>query len=265
MAVRELTSFACSPNEVPLDNSSKEIDEVRDACQWGDKVKNVYGGTVTDIRKTLHDRPTKRFLFAGHCDASDASTAYGKTLGCTEPGGTLESLTTPNKVADLFIEFSVLKGGLLDLVALNGCDSYALGRKLHKGGISIVVCWGTKTLDAGGRLFAKTFFKQIASSKTPKEAFIEGVRALASMYRIEGQHPLPPKNYSGQTNNATTSYPLPPKNEKLRAGVPVLLTQSGSWTANAAGVVVELTNLDSHVFQTGPDPLPSTSAAPATA
>lgn len=249
--MRELLAFACSPNESPLANAGNEIIQVRDAMQLGDeeRVKLFFGGTLALLRQALRDCPAKRFLFAGHADLGHPDAPYGNTLAFTVPGGggVLNTPPRPEEIADLLFEFSVANGGLLDLVVLNGCDSYELGQKVFQKGISTVVCWGTKTLDPGGRLFAKSLFQELARNETPYDSFTHAVDAVAEKYVIEGQHPLPSPGMGEAARDALTK---DPSGRKQRAGVPVLLTKTGNYTVDISGAVITLPA--SHVFQTGP-------------
>ena len=184
----------------------------------------------------------------------------GKTLAFVQPGGGLVvPPIAPDAIANLLSEFSVSNGGLLDLVILNGCDSYELGKKVRQSGISTVVCWGTKTLDAAGRLFATTFFRELVSAgaldtstSRALDAFKAAVAAITyndtnnkKGYLIEGQRPLPCKEHPGRG-----TWPLPARGQPRRAGVPVLLTTSGNYTADPSGQVVPLH--EPHQFQTAP-------------
>jgi len=250
--VGELLCFACSPNESELTNAGHEIIEVRDQCRWGDRVKLFFGGTLEQLKQSLHDQPTKRFLFSGHADLN--YRPYGNTLGFVLPGGALQQPPVePAVIASLLCEFAPVHGGVLELVVLNGCDSYALGCRMRGSGMPNVVCWGTKTLDPAGRLFATSFFKAVAAGKPLKEAFANAVEKVAAKYQIMGQDPLPAK---GQTSG----HPLPGAGEKYRAGVPVLLTRdAGNWIATADGRVEPLPAPP--VFQTGPGAAPPTAPA----
>ena len=207
--------------------------------QLGDeeKVKLFYGGTFAMLRDALSECPSKGFLWAGHADYGYAS--YGNTLVFTVPGGSgvLYTPPKPEEIADLLFQFSVANGGLLELVVLNGCESYELGLKVLEKGIPYVVCWGTKTHDAAGRLFAKIFFQHLASRKTPYVAFEQAVKKVADEYVMEGQHPLPPK--TGMSNAAKRNLWLHPGRPRdtpgvrlPRAGVPVLLTKAGKYTVD---------------------------------
>ena len=81
---RSLLIVACSPTISPLPHALSEANEVAALCSGLVEVK--LGGTANEL-SILLQRPTRRWLFAGHADASSpgGNRSLPKTLGFTLP------------------------------------------------------------------------------------------------------------------------------------------------------------------------------------
>ena len=178
----ELLIFACSPVENQLPETGSEAVEVAMATSWGTAVKISYGGSAESLRKELaapNNQRVRRFLFCGHANVPAGSGADGPgdgepralSLGFTKPGGLMENIEPPSLIAKLLGINSVGQQSSLELVVLNGCDSLALGKAIHAEGVPIVVCWSTKVLDHGARIFSTVFFEHVAGGESAREAF----------------------------------------------------------------------------------------------
>ena len=137
--VTELLIFACSPRGSELNDAGAEAADVAIRTYWGDGVHIFWGGDVERLRAYLAEHPrTKRFLFIGHANAptSDPAADAGAgavdsppletTLAFTTASGELE-IIEPKMVTEIIGRHAVCNGGSLELVMLNGCDSYAMG------------------------------------------------------------------------------------------------------------------------------------------
>ena len=192
----ELLVMVCSPCVSELDAAGPEAMEIASsiaaargvassvaaATSWADKVEILWGGTVDDLRKKLLAKRVKRFLFCGHGDAMWPDGNGVNALGTTLPGGHLE-LISPHAIVKLLTEQSSL-----ELVFINGCCSEAFGRQLHAKGIPTVVCWRSRVHDEAAKAFSKEFFRQIARSRTPCEAFQDAWNKVVSITRPASGH-----------------------------------------------------------------------------
>jgi len=148
---RSLLIVACSPTVSPLPHALSEANEVAAKCSGVVEVK--IGGTANELC-TLLQRPTRRWLFAGHADAPSpgGDTSLPKTLGFTHPDGRLE-VVRPEDLVTIIGLATPSHGGCLELVVLNGCCSEPLGRAAHNAGVPSVVCWQTQVWDPAARIF----------------------------------------------------------------------------------------------------------------
>ena len=173
--ITELLMFACSPVAHELSEALPEAMNVASVCNWrlGVEMDIHCGGDAEQLRAALCDSRVRRFLFIGHADAESGGE---KTLGFTKPGGQLETIHPPQKLADMLGSHATAHGGALELVFLNGCCSEQLGRAIHQAGVPHVVCWRTKCRDDAARLFSKAFFSTHRQGKSYVTAFEEAKR-----------------------------------------------------------------------------------------
>ena len=223
---RSLLIVACSPTISPLQNALSEANEVATLCSGVVEVK--HGGPANALR-TLLERPTRRWLFAGHADASSpgGDTSLPKTLGFTLPDGGLE-VVPPEDLAAILRLATPSHGGCLELVVLNGCCSEPLGRAAHNAGVPTVVCWETRVWDPAARIFTRAFFTALENGRSAADAFDDAktaVRFETCPGHIPGPDgPIPamvPKyelRGRGTPTAMTSVYPTP-----WPAGIPVLI------------------------------------------
>jgi len=55
------------------------------------------------------------------------------------------------------------KGGTIECVVLNACETEEVGKKLRDHGVPNVVCWQSRVRDETAHNFPNTFYKQNAS------------------------------------------------------------------------------------------------------
>jgi len=139
--------------------------------------------------------PTRRFLFSGHSDArepmSDAAGVRGKTLGFTRLDPVPDEEGKARRVLTLVENDAISRmlggasaggrGGVLELVFLNGCLSEPLAEAARASGVPTVVCWRTKVHDDAARVFAEAFFEAVAQEGHEhdyRRAYWNGVHAL---------------------------------------------------------------------------------------
>jgi hypothetical protein len=94
-------------------------------------------------------------------------------------------------------------------------------------GVQTVVCWSTEVADEAARIFARSFFEEIAAKNNvpAKEAFEQAKLAVTSMTRpgkiagVEGHVP----KYELRCRRTTTSPSTQVKPRPIAAGVPVFM------------------------------------------
>ena len=173
---RSLLIVACSPTISPLPHALSEANEVAALCSG--LVEAKLGATADELRILLQ-RPTRRWLFAGHADASSpgSDTSLPKTLGFTRPESELE-VVGPEVLATILGRATPSHGGCLELVVLNGCCSEPLGRAAHSAGVPTVVCWETKVWDPAARIFTRAFFTALEDGRSTADAFDDAKDAV---------------------------------------------------------------------------------------
>lgn len=100
-----------------------------------------------------------------------------KTLGFTSPEGDMV-MVPPEDVIEMLASHSIRRGGKLEMVVLNGCQSEPLGRALRDAGVPYVLCWKTLVPDAAANLAITTFFREMHAGRSFESAFIASKRAL---------------------------------------------------------------------------------------
>ena len=78
-------------------------------------------------------------MFIGH---ANIELEGQRTLAFTDRRRELVAVR-PATLANMLGQFSPARGGPLELVFLNGCESEALGKAVRRAGIPNVVCWRT--------------------------------------------------------------------------------------------------------------------------
>jgi hypothetical protein len=148
-----------------------------------------------DSRRTLHELEAElkrsnpsRFLFSGH-GVTSPSGKREKTLGFTHSGELVP--INPEEVASAFGRHTPRRGGRLELVFLNGCDSFELGRGIRDVGVTWVICWRTRVVDDVASRFAIAFFEELASSADYQRAFELAKMSMMHTWRTgEAQQPV---------------------------------------------------------------------------
>mmetsp|Transcript_70046 Transcript_70046/g.210451 ORF Transcript_70046/g.210451 Transcript_70046/m.210451 type:complete len:1272 (-) Transcript_70046:33-3848(-) len=216
----ELLIFTCSPRLAPIKEADDEAARVSRHCS----ARIQRGGTPSDLRNMMLDRPTRRFLFVGHADAG--MTSLEKTLGFTSPVGGLVAVNN-SSLASLLGSHSPRSGGLLDLVFLNGCCSEELGQAILAMGVPAIVCWKTRLLSEAGPVFSEAFFQALAQGRNYMQAFEQAKQAVTLVTRrgtlAVGRHPCDVPRYELRDPDAN-----PPRESVIdpapeAVGVPVLL------------------------------------------
>jgi len=177
--------------------------------------------TVRSERKQL----PSAFLFSGHADAGSGH----KTLGFTQADGVLAPLVDGDKVAALFGNHArrADSSSGIQLLVLNGCASYDLGRACCDRGVPFVICWRTLVHDEAAYLFVRGFFRALGRSARHEDdylrAFEAGKAAVTEKTRVVrttggGIDKVPYFELSDPTSGRMRV------GNSFAAGVPVLLT-----------------------------------------
>ena len=224
---KELLCFTANPNVAPL-NASREVERLKDACQWGNLIEDYHGGDMHVLKRAL-STPTRRFIFIGHADVKGPDGSL--RLGLTKPGGGLAEMPPPADVAATLAISSKVMGGMLECCFFNGCCSEELGRMTRdQADMECVVCWRTKTLNTAARAFSAHFFRRVAEGTSYEDAFRSTAKFMdeqaATLGVTLGEPPPGP--------------PMPP----YVGGIPVLLLRRSTGTcldlvAKAGGSVVQ--------------------------
>jgi len=224
---KELLCFTANPNVAPL-NASREVEFLKDTCQWENLIEAYHGGDMQVLKRALRT-PTRRFIFIGHADAKGPDGSL--RLGLTKPGGGLAEMPPLADVAATLAISSKVMGGMLECCFFNGCCSEELGRTTRDGAdMECVVCWRTKTLNTAARAFSVHFFGLVAEGKSYEDAF-----RFTAKYMAE----------QAVTLRVTLGEPPPgPPTPPYVGGIPVLLLRRPTGTcldlvAKADGSVVQ--------------------------
>ena len=116
------------------------------------------------------------------------------------------------------------RGGCLELVFLNGCESEALGQAVRDAGVPTVVCWRTRVCDPAARVFVRAFFTALEYGRSVSDAFDDARTAVMCVTRLGSLAGLP----AGMTVSV-------PKFELRRPGTPTAMV-SVSPVPIAAGI-----------------------------
>ena len=108
----------------------------------------------------LRLNPTRRFIFNGHADAP-IHKGYPTLCFNSDSGG--PAVVEPAALCNAMQ--GIAKGGFLELIFLNGCDSLRLGEALRQiPGLKCIVCWETPVADRAASIFSVAFFKAVQES-----------------------------------------------------------------------------------------------------
>ena len=121
-------------------------------------VRQVRNLDPNELRQELCTRPPRAFMFIGH---ANIELEGQRTLAFTDRRRELVAVR-PATLASMLGQFSPARGGPLELVFLNGCESEALGKAVRKAGIPNVVCWRTLVENGAARPFSEAFFTAYA-------------------------------------------------------------------------------------------------------
>jgi len=88
------------------------------------------------------------------------------------------------------------KGGTIECVVLNACETEAVGKKLRGHGVPHVVCWRSEVRDETAHNFSNTFYKALArqSSKSPFDYHLAFDQAVSRMTNGEGDSRKPARH-----------------------------------------------------------------------
>ena len=121
-------------------------------------VRQVRNLDPNELRQELRTRPPRAFMFIGH---ANVQLEGQRTLAFTDRRRELVAVR-PETLASMLGQFSPARGGPLELVFLNGCESEALGQAVRRAGIPYVVCWRTLVENGAARPFSEAFFSAYA-------------------------------------------------------------------------------------------------------
>jgi len=155
---RDLLIFSCNPKACALPGLDDEAHAVQRAYPRDADVRQVRNLDPNELRQELCTRPPRAFMFIGH---ANIELEGQRTLAFTDRRRELVAVR-PATLASMLGQFSPARGGPLELVFLNGCESEALGKAVRKAGIPNVVCWRTLVENGAARPFSEAFFTAYA-------------------------------------------------------------------------------------------------------
>ena len=163
-AQRELLIFSCNPAEATgasLTGLDEEMAAVQDAYPKAADVKQVRNKCANELQDELRASPPRAFLFIGHADADFAGGV--RTLYFVD-GARRAMPVDPRVLARMLGRYSPSRGGPLELVFINGCNSSSLGEAVLAEGMPNVVCWETVCDNGAAKCFSKAFFRALQDS-----------------------------------------------------------------------------------------------------
>ena len=178
---RDLLIFSCNPKACALPGLDDEAHAVQRAYPRDADVRQVRNLDPNSLRQELRTRPPRAFMFIGH---ANIELEGQRTLAFTDGRRELVAVK-PETLASMLGQFSPARGGPLELVFLNGCESEALGQAVRRAGIPHVVCWRTLVENGAARPFSEAFFSAYAQHGCDAaEAFEQVVEwSLCAMHR----------------------------------------------------------------------------------
>jgi len=226
-SAHSLLIFVSNPLQAPLAKVLGEALAVSLECPASIQMDDC---TLGALHEFLHQRSFTRFLFSGHTGVT-APGVQGKTLGFTRLHGKVLSLTDEQRIEQVFRPHHQL-----ELIFLNGCNSYELGKKLHRSG-RWVVCWETLAADAAASIFARAFFRELRINEGDYGKAFQ-IAALAILLDME---PSPHHGQQGQerqrfelcdplasrVNQSTRRVHSGAGTGRTASGVPVLIDSNG--------------------------------------
>ena len=194
--------------------------------------KSVKRRDRADATRPARDPPARNDFSLGTAKHPDCNPAVSSDKNCMQcAGANLHDPIAERSDAQVpsAASHTPAQGGRLELVVLNGCDSYYLGNEILTQGVSHVVCWRTRVKDTAAREFAVAFFKQLREGGSAQRAYgmakdavlhmtAPGTLATGVASRVQ-RYVL--RNPRLQVSSAQfTFWPKP-----VACGIPVLLSQ----------------------------------------
>ena len=115
----------------------------------------------SNIRRALRSYKITACHLIMHCNA--------KWVGLVKENGELDPVK-PEDIINLFAPYSVVNGGSLNFIFINGCLSIDFGMSLNQAGF-VVVCWQTLVRDNAAANFATAFYEKWAKGHSIQAAF----------------------------------------------------------------------------------------------
>lgn len=185
---RDLLIFSCNPKACALPGLDDEAHAVQRAYPRDADVRQVRNLDPNELRQELRTRPPRAFMFIGH---ANIELEGQRTLAFTDRRRELVAVR-PETLASMLGQFSPARGGPLELVFLNGCESEALGQAVRRAGIPHVVCWRTLVENGAARPFSEAFFSAYAQQGCDAAEAFEQVPGWPSLaMRHEPTNPKP--------------------------------------------------------------------------
>ena len=217
---RDLLVFYCNPKKAQLPGLDCEAHSCQEAYPRSADVRLKRNLDPEELRLELLARPPRAFLFLGH-----ANVAFDgrPTLAFTNPEQEMVAVK-PEVLARMLGAFSVARGGPLEVVFLNGCESEDLGKAVHAAGVPHVVCWRTLVETRAAAVFSTAFFDAAVKHNCDYAAAFEQAKLAVEAVPMQGkldstQSAFVPK-YELRDPLAV---PALSRGESWAAGVPVLL------------------------------------------
>ena len=217
---RDLLVFFCNPKASPLQGLDIEAHSCQEAYPRSADVRLKRNLDPQELRQELLARPPRAFLFLGH-----ANLAFDErpTLAFTNPAREMVAVK-PEVLARMLGAFSVARGGPLELVVLNGCESEELGKAVRAAGVPYVVCWRTLVETRAAAVFSTAFFDAAVKNKFDYAAAFEqarlAVEAVPMQRQLSGAQCAVMPKYELRDPLA---HPTLSRGQSWAAGVPVLL------------------------------------------
>ena len=183
---RRFAVVFCSPNIGTL-TFWAEAQEMLDAGVLSAEANLSQGATPEAVDQLMRDFDPHILWFVGH---GNASLSGEITLMWTTPNGGFV-LVDPRTCCDMLAKYTPQRGGSLECVVLNACQTMregsTLGLLLHEAGVPFVAGWISNVADAAAPFFSRGFLCALQGGMLYAEAYERGRQEVTK--QREGPHP----------------------------------------------------------------------------
>ena len=104
------------------------------------------------------------------------------TMGLVKKNGEIDAVC-PQDLVKLFASYSTVKGGDLESIFINGCNSDGYGMSLNKAGF-VVICWETKVHDDAAAEFAAAYYEDRVKGSSFQAAFDFAKQTISAKFEL---------------------------------------------------------------------------------